>query len=164
MQRNASTLSILTGVRSYLRWACNGKPLAEVRWPYIRRYVFLDFAPRIFTQSLMEIIFATILERIFFNAVPTTLSVIGTLLILASAFYVAVRALRFWMPQVLTHVIYLYSSPKRKKPLRCQNPYIVGTYQLTLKWRKACFLIVSRSHGFQLINQIVIYGLRTMKG
>jgi len=47
----------------------------------------------------MEIIFATILERIFFNAVPTTLSVIGTLLILASAFYVAVRALHFWMPR-----------------------------------------------------------------
>ncbi|KAF4621973.1 hypothetical protein D9613_009250 [Agrocybe pediades] len=35
-----------------------------------------------------QIVFATILERIFFHAVPTALSVIGTLLILSSALYV----------------------------------------------------------------------------
>ncbi|PPQ88433.1 hypothetical protein CVT25_011537 [Psilocybe cyanescens] len=36
-----------------------------------------------------QIVFATILERIFFHAVPTALSVIGTLLIISSALYVA---------------------------------------------------------------------------
>ncbi|KDR72929.1 hypothetical protein GALMADRAFT_252278 [Galerina marginata CBS 339.88] len=36
-----------------------------------------------------QIVFATILERIFFHAVPTVLSVIGTLLIVSSALYVA---------------------------------------------------------------------------
>ncbi|KAF9478764.1 DUF6-domain-containing protein [Pholiota conissans] len=36
-----------------------------------------------------QIVFATILERIFFKAVPTALSIIGTLLIITSAIYVA---------------------------------------------------------------------------
>ena len=134
-----------------------------MRWPYIRRYAYSNFAPKKVAQSLMEIIFATILERVFFNAVPTTLSVIGTLLILASAFYVAVRALHFGCFEILTRIT-LYSSPKRKKPLRCQSPCIVGTYQLTWKWRKASFLIVWRSDGFQPINQTIAYGLRRMKG
>ncbi|KAF9467669.1 EamA-like transporter family-domain-containing protein [Collybia nuda] len=37
-----------------------------------------------------QIIFATIIERIFFKTVPSTLSVIGTLVIMSSALYVAV--------------------------------------------------------------------------
>ncbi|KAF8966159.1 EamA-like transporter family-domain-containing protein [Flammula alnicola] len=36
-----------------------------------------------------QVVFATILERIFFKAIPTALSVIGTLLIISSAIYVA---------------------------------------------------------------------------
>ncbi|KAF8151749.1 EamA-like transporter family-domain-containing protein [Crassisporium funariophilum] len=36
-----------------------------------------------------QVVFATILERIFFHAVPTALSIIGTLLIISSAIYVA---------------------------------------------------------------------------
>ena len=38
-----------------------------------------------------QIVFATILERIFFHSVPTALSVIGTLLIISSAIYVVVN-------------------------------------------------------------------------
>lgn len=38
-----------------------------------------------------QVVFATILERIFFKVVPTALSIIGTLLIISSAIYVAVR-------------------------------------------------------------------------
>lgn len=37
--------------------------------------------------------FATILERVFFKTTPPILSVIGAILILASALYVAVRFL-----------------------------------------------------------------------
>ncbi|KJA16060.1 hypothetical protein HYPSUDRAFT_47806 [Hypholoma sublateritium FD-334 SS-4] len=36
-----------------------------------------------------QVVFATILERIFFKAIPTALSIIGTLLIISSAIYVA---------------------------------------------------------------------------
>ncbi|KAF6756642.1 drug/metabolite transporter superfamily [Ephemerocybe angulata] len=39
-----------------------------------------------------QIVFATIFERVFFNVVPTILSGIGTLLIVASAIYVAVSS------------------------------------------------------------------------
>lgn len=39
----------------------------------------------------MQVVFATILERIFFKAIPTALSIVGTLLIISSAIYVAVR-------------------------------------------------------------------------
>ena len=38
-----------------------------------------------------QVVFATILERIFFHTIPTTLSVIGTLLIIGSAIYVVVN-------------------------------------------------------------------------
>jgi hypothetical protein len=38
-----------------------------------------------------QIVFATILERIFFHSVPTALSVIGTLLIMGSAIFVVVN-------------------------------------------------------------------------
>jgi drug/metabolite transporter (DMT)-like permease len=37
----------------------------------------------------IQIIFATILERIFFNSTPSVLSVIGTVIIMASAIYIA---------------------------------------------------------------------------
>jgi drug/metabolite transporter (DMT)-like permease len=40
-----------------------------------------------------QIVFATILERIFFHSVPTALSVIGTLLIMGSAIFVVVNKL-----------------------------------------------------------------------
>jgi drug/metabolite transporter (DMT)-like permease len=40
-----------------------------------------------------QIVFATIFERVFFNAVPSLLSSFGTLLIVTSAIYVAVRLL-----------------------------------------------------------------------
>jgi len=48
-----------------------------------------------------QIVFATILERIFFHAVPTTLSVIGTLLIISSALYVAVSPFYFLIVEKL---------------------------------------------------------------
>lgn len=38
-----------------------------------------------------KIIFATILERIFFHTIPSVLSIMGTLIIMGSAVYVAVR-------------------------------------------------------------------------
>ena len=39
---------------------------------------------------ILQIVFATIFQRIFFNTTPPWLSVIGTILILSSALYVAV--------------------------------------------------------------------------
>ena len=38
-----------------------------------------------------QVIFAAVLEKFFFNALPSFLSVIGTLLIMGSAIYVVVR-------------------------------------------------------------------------
>lgn len=41
---------------------------------------------------LCQIVFATILDRIFFHTIPSVLSVTGTLIIIASALYVAVSS------------------------------------------------------------------------
>lgn len=43
--------------------------------------------------KLPQVVFATILERIFFKSIPSVLSVIGTLIIVTSALYVAVSDL-----------------------------------------------------------------------
>lgn len=53
---------------------------------------------------VFQIIFATILERIFFYSIPSTLSVVGTCIIMASAIYVAVSHLtRFNMFCIIKH-------------------------------------------------------------
>lgn len=46
----------------------------------------------------MQIVFATILERVFFHVVPSVLSVVGTLTIITCALYVAVstQCYNFW--------------------------------------------------------------------
>lgn len=43
------------------------------------------------TDARRQIIFATILERIFFHVYPSYLSIFGTLIILVCAIFVAVR-------------------------------------------------------------------------
>ncbi|KAF7986786.1 hypothetical protein HWV62_20398 [Athelia sp. TMB] len=47
----------------------------------------------------IQIVFAAILERIFFSAVPSTLSVVGSLIILSSALYVALTKASSAAPQ-----------------------------------------------------------------
>lgn len=49
------------------------------------------FPPTDLLRSFVQIVFATILERMFFHAIPSALSVIGTLMIISCALYVAVR-------------------------------------------------------------------------
>jgi len=45
-----------------------------------------------------KIVFAIILQRVFFHTLPTYLSVVGTLLIVGSALYIVVRSDRAMIP------------------------------------------------------------------
>lgn len=73
------------------------KRQAGALWLFIPRYctifkirlLYFDFLWSI-SLSLSQIVFASILERIFLHTIPTSLSIIGTTLILFSALCVAV--------------------------------------------------------------------------
>ena len=67
-------------------------------WPYTSKYNTAGFINmHAEMASPPQIVFATVLERIFLRYVPSMLSIIGTVIILTSAIYVAVSR-ESWSP------------------------------------------------------------------
>jgi hypothetical protein len=83
-----------------------------------------------------KIVFATMLERIVFHTLPTFLSVVGTLMIVASALYIVVCSLSLHSTCNTSSLTNTYSWQKRKPRQKLTNS-VVFLYRTTRSWSKA---------------------------